>query len=373
MLASGPGATPRCANPPEIQGHETTPKFRIRAERNLVIVPVVARDAKERTIGDLHKEDFRLFDDEALTLAGKDQSDFADRRVKSHEALLYLTPQPLCQATGQKGAESQGVPNTFLDMTPAELAKRVPELKNLESAKTQDMLPLILERVGATVTNFFDNFSNTTCTEHIIFTINSRQLEHPLHYEAKFNYVAMVKPGTDKTRLQELRTDSKGELVKLQSTVLTIGFVALPAHFHPAYQRDSRFRYLGREVMKGQSTYVVAFAQRPEVARQAGRVAFDDKAGFVFAQGVAWIDPVSFRILRLRTDIQQPELNVGLQRETTEVEYSEVTFVQVGKTLWLPRGVTVSGQLNQYIFYNQHHYSDYRLFTVTTEEKQKSP
>jgi hypothetical protein len=126
-------------------------------------------------------------------------------------------------------------------------------------------------------------------------------------------------------------------------------------------------------VVKGQSTYVVTFAQRPGVARQAGRVAFDDKAGFVFAQGVAWIDPARFRILRLRTDIQQPELNVGLQRETTEVEYSEVTFKQGGKTLWLPREVTVSGQLNQYIFQNQHRYSDYRLFIVQTEEKQKSP
>lgn len=63
MLASGPGAAPQNANPPEIQGHETTPKFLIRAERNLVIVRVVVRDANSRTVGDLHKQDFRLFDD----------------------------------------------------------------------------------------------------------------------------------------------------------------------------------------------------------------------------------------------------------------------------------------------------------------------
>ena len=205
---------------------------------------------------------------------------------------------------------------------------------------------MILERVGATVADFFDNFSNTTCSEHVISTVDSPYAaERPQHYEGKFNYVALVKPGTDKTRLQEFRTDSKGEPAKLGGAVVTSGFVSLPAHFHPAYQRDSRFRYLGRELVKGQNTYVVAFAQRPGVARQAGRVTFSDKTGFVFVQGVAWIDPVSFRILRLRTEIQQPELNVGLQRETTEVEYSEVTFKQGGKTLWLPREVTVSGQL----------------------------
>ncbi len=63
MLASGPGAAPQSANPPEIQGHETTQPFRIRAERNLVIVRVVVRDTKGRTVGDLHQGDFRLLDD----------------------------------------------------------------------------------------------------------------------------------------------------------------------------------------------------------------------------------------------------------------------------------------------------------------------
>jgi VWFA-related protein len=63
MLATGPGAAQQNANPPEVQAHETTPQFRIRAERNLVLVRVVVRDANGRTVGDLHKEDFRLLDD----------------------------------------------------------------------------------------------------------------------------------------------------------------------------------------------------------------------------------------------------------------------------------------------------------------------
>jgi hypothetical protein len=62
-----------------------------------------------------------------------------------------------------------------------------------------------------------------------------------------------------------------------------------------------------------------------------------------------------------------------LQRETTEVEYSEVTFKEGGKTLWLPHDVTVSGRLNLYTFHNEHHYSDYRLFIVQTKEKEKGP
>ncbi len=61
-LATGAGASPQSVSPPQVQAQETTPQFRIRAERNLVVVAVVVRDAKGRTVGDLHKEDFRLFD-----------------------------------------------------------------------------------------------------------------------------------------------------------------------------------------------------------------------------------------------------------------------------------------------------------------------
>ena len=285
-------------------------------------------------------------------------------------ALLVLAPHQRLEA---RVPASPGVPKTFVDMTPDELAKQVPELKHLVPAQSQEMLPTILERVGVTVAGFFDNFSNTTCTERIISAVDTPLKTLEEHYDAKFNYVALVKPGADKTRLQEFRTDSKGQLIPYQSqeAVVTIGFIDMTVHFHPDYQLDSRFRYLGREVVEGQNTYVVTFAQRPEVARHMGGVEFEHKTATVFAQGVAWIDPVNFRILRLRTDIQKPELNVGLQRETTQVEYSEVTFKHGGKTLWLPREVTVTGQLNRYVFHNRHSYSDYRLFVVQTEEQKR--
>jgi VWFA-related protein len=63
LLATFAGAAPQNANPPQAKAQETAPQFQIRAERNLVVVGVVVRDAKGQAVGDLHKEDFRLFDD----------------------------------------------------------------------------------------------------------------------------------------------------------------------------------------------------------------------------------------------------------------------------------------------------------------------
>ena len=264
-----------------------------------------------------------------------------------------------------------GTPQAFLDMTPAELAKYIPQLKNLQSAETQGMLPDLLKRVGANVAEFFDNFSNTTCTERVDSAVISPREVDPLHYGTKFNYLAMVEAGADKTHLTELRTDAAGKVVQPQGAVVTTGFVAMTAHFHPDYQADSQFRYLGRAVVAGQNAYVVGFAQRPAVARKMEHITIGNKDGYVLLQGVAWIDPAKFNILRLWTDIQQPEQNVGLQKETIEIEYSEVTFEKGGKRLWLPHAVTVRGQLRQSIFHNQHRYSHYRLFSVETDQKQK--
>jgi len=63
MLAVGRNASPQDAGPPEVQVRGATPKFRVRAERNLVMVRVVVRDAKGRAVAGLRKEDFRLLDD----------------------------------------------------------------------------------------------------------------------------------------------------------------------------------------------------------------------------------------------------------------------------------------------------------------------
>jgi len=262
---------------------------------------------------------------------------------------------------------------TFLEMTPGELARAVPELKHLKLAKSQDRLPIILQRAGAGVAEFFDSFSNTTCEELVLFTVERSKPEQPVRYEGKFNYLAVAKPGADKTALQEYRTDSKGVPVNVKGTVVTAGFVTLQGYFHPTYQKGSRFRFLGQQQLKGRSTLVVAFAQQPGMAKQASWLALDEKGAFAFVHGVAWIDPATYRILRLRTDLQRPELSVGMLWETTEVEYSEVTFKEGGKTLWLPREVTVSGQLKDYTFHNQHRYSDYRFFLVQTLEKKKGP
>ena len=278
------------------------------------------------------------------------------------------------QAPANSG-EQESAPKTFVDMSPADLARTIPELKRLESAKNQDLLPQILKRAGDEVAAFFDDFQNTTSTEEVTSMVDSGFKAGDFHSYAKYNYVALAEAGGEKDRLREFRADDKGAPVKPDPgrSVVTVGFISMMEHLHPDFQPDSRFLYLGREEMEDANTYVVAFAQRPSVARRVTRIQFLGQDEIAFWQGIVWIDPVTFRIRRLRSDVQVPPKHVGMLRATTEILYSEVSFQQGGTKLWLPREVTVTGQLNQYRYRNLHRYSDYRLFKVAVDEKRQSP
>src|SRR5579862_1503070 len=51
------------AQAPEVRAHESAQPFQIRVDTNLVVVRVSVRDAEGRPVGNLRKEDFRLFDE----------------------------------------------------------------------------------------------------------------------------------------------------------------------------------------------------------------------------------------------------------------------------------------------------------------------
>ncbi|MGH7868843.1 MAG: VWA domain-containing protein, partial [Candidatus Dormibacteraceae bacterium] len=53
---------PQDSEPPEVSTAVTLPSFRLHVQKNLVLIPVVVRDAKGHTVGNLTKDDFQIFD-----------------------------------------------------------------------------------------------------------------------------------------------------------------------------------------------------------------------------------------------------------------------------------------------------------------------
>lgn len=253
------------------------------------------------------------------------------------------------------------------------LLKAVPELQGLQPAASQQDLVLILQKTGENVKSFFETFQNTASMEQIREERLAKDGKVKDSLNQKFQYLLLTRPEKWGLGLEEFRTNAHGDRTAptgLESGLMvTSGFASASLVFHPEYQSGATFRYLGQQTVKGRSCYVVAFAQSPAKAQMVERFNTDDGSVLVLFQGLAWIDAENFRIVRLRTDLLQPQTKIRLQRQTTEINYDPVQFKQIVSALWLPSEVAVTLQWAGKTYHNEHRYSDFRLFNTQTQEK----
>jgi tetratricopeptide (TPR) repeat protein len=283
---------------------------------------------------------------------------------------LYLRVQD------RLSAAPRGKVKSVLAESPQELLEAMPELKGLQMASGQGELEAVLEKTGQGVEAFFKNFPNTVSVEQIHQERLSKDGKVRESRDQEFQYLLLTQAEKWGLGIEEHRTTPAGESTGLaglnQGLTLTSGFASASLVFHPAYQDGANFLYLGRQTLEGKDLHVVAVEQRPETARMVERFIADDASVLVLSQGLAWIDPTTFQIVRLRSDLLTPQPKVRLQRRTTEIQYQEVAFKQVAAAFWLPQQVTVTVDWRGRTLRNLHRYSDFRLFNVATEEHRRT-
>jgi hypothetical protein len=259
------------------------------------------------------------------------------------------------------------------------LQHEIPDLKGVEPDNDQTPLAGILSLVRENVKALLANFVNTTSLETIEET---RVRNYPPMQDSvvqRFHYLMLLQHDKDGVvdNLVEYRTDLHGHeespAAMIQGFLKTTGFASMPLYFGPDRRTLSDFRYLGSQVVDGQRSVVVAFAEHAEPAAAQGAVRLPGGLIPTLIQGVAWIDSASFQILRMQTDLLAPQPVVGLDRETTEVHFHQVHFAKAPAPLWLPEEVDVTLGFNGLTYTNRHHYSDYEVFNVSTDQQISGP
>ena len=314
-----------------------------------------------------------LLGDDQAAAAGRDLTRYLDGRdVKT---MPFEVRQLWIQIENRKKIEAdyakvQGKGDAAIDRY---LHHAPPELKGLVPASDQKQLASILSGVGDSVAAYFHDFPNTTSLEVIHQEKLGKKQKVGETLDRKFRYLCFIPskawgPGFDEYRVGLTAADSSSQSLE-EGYMLTSGFASASLLFHPVYQPQSLFRYLGRQKVKGRNTYVLAFAQQPGKARIYGRFKFRDHTMATYSQGVAWIDPETYEITRLRTDLLMPLSEVRLERATTEIAYGPVSFKAIGRELLLPQQVTVTVDWNGRHLQNEHQYSEFKLFNVDATEK----
>ena len=307
-------------------------------------------------------------------------------------ATLLLLVALIATALGQSthpGSESEqsyyADARPYMDESLKQLVKRVPQLKELQPAQGQEQLPVILQKTGHQVNEFFRHITDLTAREEISLTRlrQERPYTRPeLSGEHVRDSYLILRHNNDRgVEVIEYRTDAKGDnfdqLVVQKGFLVTSGFALSCNYFSTGFQAESAFRYLGDQTIGQHDTYVVAFAQLPGKAtltvRMRGR---SGDPVHMLVQGIAWIDKSNYQIVRMRTDLLAPRKDVGLSQQTTEVTFNKVQLADAAP-LWLPSSVKVyveftthNGAVDEVFelsYRNEHRYTDYQRYRVSSK------
>lgn len=342
--------------------------------------PEAANDVLKKALAAGARPDARLLYAESWLGAGHSQEAGAElnryldgREVKNmparvRQAWEAIQNQQKVEALYAKGkAQKNQEVLDFLQHPPADL------IRGMESAKDQGQLGSILDGVGTQISEMIKNFPNTSSLEAIHQEILGGKGKVHGSQDQKFRYLCLVPSEAWGPGFVEYRANLQGNEAVPKGLsdgfMLTQGFASAAFVFHPDYRSESNFHYLGRQQMNGRNTYVVAFAQIPEKAHFNGVFRKGTTSVITLSQGLAWIDPDTYRIIRIHSDLLAPLPELRLESETLSIDFNEVHFTSVKAALWLPEDVTVTLDWNGKLLRNRHEYSDFKIFNVDASEK----
>ena len=315
-----------------------------------------------------------------IRVAVKDRSDLSVRvRQGSLDLSRLVSEKPSVPAVPPERTPVPVYPSarTVVDMSVEELLRTYPEeLRDLTFEENSERLDLLLKKVGEGVETFFRDFPNTVSKEAVRLERSDLSRSVKRTVTQNFNYAFF--PDRDGRFWKEARLDSKDRQIENNEITgfpfFTSGYAGLCMFFHPRHQFGSQFRYLGKQ-RSSPNAELIAFAQQPESNDVLGSYQTVTMLAPVplLYQGLVWVNPSNYQIVRMRTDLLAPGIGIDLTRQTSEIWFSEVRFQSVPQSFWLPREVVVTSESYGWLYRNIHRYSDYRVFTVETQEKIEPP
>jgi len=272
----------------------------------------------------------------------------------------------------------------------AEIQQTVPETTHLKAAQDQSQLTALLDKIGAKTVEIARKTPNVVSHEVVLSERNG------LTARADYSFLILQHAtGTDSRVFDEYRVDvATGEKLQTdfaektaesaaapvpdllllppvtepeQTGPTSQGFVSAWLYFYPTNRKQFEFRYLGQQKMNGRQTLVVAFAQKPGSVQLPAVFDYKGQTYRIFMQGVAWIDPVEFRILRLRSDLLSVPAALPLYRLSVDIHFAQISIAGAPSPLWLPSQAVITTNLVGSAVQERHTYSKYRLFLARSK------
>jgi hypothetical protein len=239
------------------------------------------------------------------------------------------------------------------------------------SAAETSSLQEMIGRANDQVAKFVERFSDVKCTEHVTQEKFKADGKVELKEESTYDYLVILTNAGGEISLDESRLavhEQKKEQKKGVSMLVSNGFATLFLVFHPYYSSGFEFTDIGEDEVGGHKFHKVQFKhisgmRSPAALSLRGREYPLDLAG------VAWIDPATGIIGKIDAGLATSMEDIGLKSMRSEVQFQPVPFKGAKDVYWFPAQASVEVETPRQHWRNTHNFTDYKQFSVSTEEK----
>jgi hypothetical protein len=231
-------------------------------------------------------------------------------------------------------------------------------------------LTSLLNRTGDQTAAFLDQFSDVKCTEHVVQQKLGKEDRVELKEDSSYDYLVILTNSGGDLSLSESRLplrDAKPDR-KNTSMLLSNGFATLFLVFHPYYAQSFQFTLAGEETVNGRGLDKVTF-QHIAGMKSPAALALRGREYPLELSGTAWIVPETGTIARIAASIGDTLQDVGLKSLQAEIEFAPLPLADPKLVYWFPTRASVEVQTPRQHWRNLHLFTDYKKFSVATQEK----
>jgi hypothetical protein len=237
------------------------------------------------------------------------------------------------------------------------------------SLAAAESTPELVDRTSKQVAKFLDQFSDVKCTEQVTQEKFKADGKVELKADSTFDYlVILTNTGGDLT-LNESRLPVHESKVERKNVPLLIsnGFATLFLVFHPYYASAFDFKDAGNLVVDGRTLQKIQFHHISGM-RSPAALALRGREFPLELAGTAWIEPKSAMIARIEAGVDQNLEDIGMKSLHSEIDFSPVAFHEQ-QAYWFPSRAIVEVETPRQHWRNTHRFTDYKQFSVSTEEQ----
>jgi len=241
---------------------------------------------------------------------------------------------------------------------------------NTPASPEAQSLSNLLNHVGDQYAAFLDQFSDVKCTEHVRQEKLGKGDKVELKEVSSYNYLVILTNAGGELSLSESRLplhEAKRDR-RNTSMLLSNGFATLFLVFHPYYSEAFRFSLAGKETIGGRVLDRVRF-QHIRGMKSPAALALRGREYPLELSGTAYIDPKTGAIERIEAGIEDTLQFVGLESLHSQIDFAPLQFSDSKEVYWFPDRATVEVETPRQHWRNVHQFTEYRKFSVSTEEK----